>query len=347
MTSQSEHNPFNFQKTVLDNGLRIVTCSMQHTRSVSISIFIGVGSRYESEEQAGISHFNEHMVFKGTNRRSQPGQISAIIEATGGVLNAATEQEMTVFWCKVAESHFQESLDLLIDMVRDPILDPEGIEMERMVVLDELSLMNDNPSSKVDTLTDQMLWPNHPLGRDIGGTKKSVSGLTRDMLLEHVSSYYSPSNAVVSVAGNISHQQVVQELEVLCEGWGASIMPSSIPFTHAQLAPQVEVEYRKTEQAHLSIAVPGLPLDHSDQYALDLISVLLGEGMSSRLFSELREKLGLAYDIHSGVFHFLDCGAFVISAGIDPMKIYDAVQVILEQQVLMILNCIRRLIKIF
>ena len=203
MTAQPEDNPLNFQKTTLDNGLRVVTCEMPHTRSVSISVFIGVGSRYESTERAGVSHFVEHMVFKGTTRRPAPGEISAIIEATGGLLNAGTEQEMTVFWCKVAEPHFQDSLDLLIDMLRDSLLDPEGIEKERMVVLDELGLINDNPGSKVDALTDQMLWPDHPLGRDIGGTKESVAGITRDMLLEHIERYYTPSNTVVSVASNI------------------------------------------------------------------------------------------------------------------------------------------------
>ena len=331
MTAQPEDNPLNFQKTTLDNGLRVVTCEMPHTRSVSISVFIGVGSRYESTERAGVSHFVEHMVFKGTTRRPAPGEISAIIEATGGLLNAGTEQEMTVFWCKVAEPHFQDSLDLLIDMLRDSLLDPEGIEKERMVVLDELGLINDNPGSKVDALTDQMLWPDHPLGRDIGGTKESVAGITRDMLLEHIERYYTPSNTVVSVASNIPHHKVVRKVEALCDGWPTSTAPDWTPFTHTQSAPQSRLEYRKTEQAHLSIAVPGLPLDHPDQYALDLLSVVLGEGMSSRLFVELRERRGLAYDVHSGVAHFLDCGAFIISAGVDPKRVYDAVQTILEQ----------------
>ena len=329
MAEQFKDNPLIFQKTTLDNGLRVVTSEMPHTRSVSISIFIGVGSRYESAQQAGLSHFIEHMVFKGTARRPAPGEISAIIEGTGGVLNAGTEQEMTVHWCKVAESHFQESLDLLIDMLRNPLLDPKGIESERMVVLDELSMINDTPGSMVDALIDQMLWPDHPMGRDIGGTKDSVAGITRDMMLEHMECYYTPSNTVVSVAGNIPHHQVVREVEALCQGWPSSSPPDWTPVTHTQSASQSRLEYRKTEQAHLSIAVPGLPMEHPDQYPLDLLSVVLGEGMSSRLFIEMRERRGLAYDVHSGVANFLDCGAFVITAGVDPKRVYDAAETIL------------------
>ncbi len=320
-----------FRKTTLPNGLRVVTSEMPHTRSVSISVFIGVGSRYEPSEQAGISHFIEHMVFKGTTRRPNPRDISGTIEGTGGVLNAGTDHEYTVYWCKVAQPHFRESLDLLFDMLRNSLLEPAGLEKERMVVIEELNMINDYPSYKVDALIDEMLWPNHPLGRDVGGTKESVSAITRDMMLAHLQRYYNPANIVLSVAGGVAHEEVVGQVQALCEAWPSANGHAWTPFTHTQEKSQLQLEYRKTEQAHLSIAVPAVASEHPNRYAVDLMSVILGEGMSSRLFVEVREARGLAYDVHSGVTHFQDCGAFVINAGVDPKRVYDAVQTILEQ----------------
>ena len=329
--TQNRNPDTTFRKTTLDSGIRVVTSEMPHARSVSVGIFIGVGSRYETAEQAGISHFIEHLVFKGTSRRPTPKQISETIEGVGGVLNAGTEQEMTVYWCKVAEPYFEESLDLLFDMLRNSLFKPEDIDKERLVVIEELNMINDYPSYRVDALIDEMLWPSHPLGRDVGGTKASIIDITRDMMLDHMARCYSPSNVVVSVAGNLIHQKVVERVESLGGGWPSASPLSWSPIDHMQSAPQFRMEYRKTEQTHLSIAVPGVSLKHPDRYALDLLSVILGEGMSSRLFIEVRETKGLAYDVHSGVSHFLDCGAFVITAGVDPKRVYEAVQTILVE----------------
>ena len=329
--TQNRNPDTTFRKTTLDSGIRVVTSEMPHARSVSVGIFIGVGSRYETAEQAGISHFIEHLVFKGTSRRPTPKQISETIEGVGGVLNAGTEQEMTVYWCKVTEPYFEESLDLLFDMLRNSLFKPEDIDKERLVVIEELNMINDYPSYRVDALIDEMLWPSHPLGRDVGGTKASITDITRDMMLDHMARCYSPSNVVVSVAGNLIHQKVVERVESLGGGWPSASPLSWSPVDHMQSAPQFRMEYRKTEQTHLSIAVPGVSLKHPDRYALDLLSVILGEGMSSRLFIEVRETKGLAYDVHSGVSHFLDCGAFVITAGVDPKRVYEAVQTILVE----------------
>jgi predicted Zn-dependent peptidase len=319
------------QKTTLDNGLRVVTSEIPHTRSVTMSVLVGVGSRYESAEESGISHFIEHMVFKGTESRPTPEEISATVEGTGGVLNAGTEQELTGYWCKVAQPHFEECLDLLVDMLRNSVFESDSIDKERMVLVEELNMINDYPNYKVDALLDQMLWPNHPLGRDIGGTLETVARIDRQMMLEHMSRFYTPSNIVVSVAGNVAHKRVVDLLAGLCNDWHTSESNAWAPVTHVQSAPQMRLEYRRTEQTHLAIAVPGVPMEHPDRYALDLLSVILGEGMSSRLFVEVRERKGLAYDVHSGVAHFLDCGAFVVTAGVDPKRVYEAVQTILEE----------------
>ena len=330
-----------FQKSTLDNGLRVVTSEMAHTRSVSMCVFVGVGSRYETDEEAGLSHFLEHMVFKGTAARPEPQQISAAIEGVGGVINAATEHELTVYWCKVAQPYFEDSLALLFDILRNSLYEPDDIEKERQVIFEELAMINDYPTYKVEALIDEMLWPGHPLGRDIGGTRESVGGITREMILDFASAYYAPNNMVVSVAGNVSHDDVVAQVERLCEGWNPGGYSSKtgergslnewLPYNGEQREPQSQVEYRRTEQAHLSVALPGVSLTHPQRYALDLLSVALGEGMSSRLFVEVREKRGLAYDVHSEVSHFSDTGAFIVSAGVDPKRVYDAVQTILEQ----------------
>ena len=320
-----------FQKSTLKNGMRVVTSEMLHTRSVSMCMFVGVGSRYETDEEAGLSHFLEHMVFKGTTKRPEPQQISAAIEGVGGVINAATEHELTAYWCKVAQPYFEDSLALLFDIFRNSLYEPDSIEKERHVIFEELGMINDYPGYKVEALIDEMLWPGHPLGRDIGGTRESVGGITRDMILNFVSAYYTPDNIVVSVAGNVSHEDVVAQVERLSEGWEAGGCNEWTPYLGSQSEAQSHVEYRKTEQAHLSVALPGVSLTHPQRYALDLLSVALGEGMSSRLFVEIREKRGLAYDVHSEVSHFSDTGAIIVSAGVDPKRVYDAVQTILEQ----------------
>ena len=320
-----------YEQTTLANGLCVVSCEMPHTRSVAISAYVGVGSRYEADDQAGVSHFIEHMVFKGTERRPDPVDISAQIESTGGMINAGTEQELTVYWCKVAQPYFSESLDLLLDMLRNSLFRQDDIEKERHVIHEELAMINDYPSSRVDSLIDEMLWPDHPLGRDIGGSHESVDAIDRNMLLEHMGEYYAPSNTVISVAGGVPHSDVVAEVEKLSWDRPAGQISEPAPVMRHQQQSQLRLEYRKTEQLHLSIALPGLALDDPDIYALDLLSVILGEGMSSRLFVELRENRGLAYDVHSGVSHFRDTGAFIITAGVDPASAYEAVPAILEQ----------------
>ncbi len=322
-------NPF--QKTTLPNGLRVTTCEMPLTRSVSVNVYVGVGSRYESDERAGVSHFIEHMLFKGTERRPTPVEISSTIEGTGGMINAGTEHELTVYWCKVAQPHFEESLDVLMDILRNSLFESESIEKERQVVFEELNMINDYPTYRADSLIDEMMWPEHALGREIGGTKQSVGEITREMMLEHLGEYYTPGNVVVSVAGNVRHEDVVRQVGELSADWPTAQARGWSPVTHTQQAPQVRLEYRRTEQTHLCIGLPGFSIVDPDRYALDVLSIILGEGMSSRLFVEVREKGGLAYDVHSGVSHFLDCGAFVVTAGVDPSRVYEAVELILAE----------------
>ena len=330
MTTETR-NGSAYRKTTLDNGMRVVTRAMPHTYSVSISVFVGVGSRYEPAERAGISHVVEHLVFKGTEKRPTPVEISGAVEGVGGAMNASTEHELTVYWCKVARQYMAEGLDLLVDMLRNSVFDPQEIERERLVVIEELKMVNDYPNMKVEALIDEMLWPDHPLGRDIVGNRDSLMAITREMVLVHASEYYSPSNIVISVAGNVEHDVVVRKVDALCDGWTPRTGPGWAPFASRQAEPRFRLAPRRTEQAHLSIALPGVSTTHPDRYAVDLLSVVLGEGMSSRLFVEIRENRGLAYDIHSGVLHFQDCGALIIGAGVEPKRVYAAVDTILAE----------------
>ena len=331
MTSVTTDTAEFSRKTTLDGGMRVLTSSIPHARSVSVSIFAGVGSRYEQLETAGISHVVEHLLFKGTERRPAPEQISGAVEGVGGIMNAGTEQELTVYYCKVALQYMGDVLDLLFDMVRNSLVDPKEVERERLVVVEELNMINDYPNQKVEAIIDEMLWPDHPLGRDIGGTRDSVMAMTRETVVDHVERYYSPTNMVVSVAGNVDHDEVVAQVAALCGGWASVDAPGWAAFTDEQAAPRFRMETRKTEQSHLAIALPGVSSTHPDRYALDLLSVVLGEGMSSRLFVEVREKRGLAYDIHSATGHFQDCGVLSIGAGVDPKRVYEAVETILAE----------------
>lgn len=323
------------QKTTLDNGLRLLTVRMPHTRSVSICILIGVGSRYEAETQAGISHFIEHLCFKGSQKRPTAGEISAAIEGVGGILNGGTDKELTVYWCKVAQPHFSLALDVLVDMLLNSRLDPEDIERERRVITEEINMCIDNPSQRVDMLIDELLWPNHPLGRDVAGDKETVAAITRDMMLDYLQNQYLPGNTVVAVAGDIHHQEAVTIIIQALSNW-TNQQPRSAYLAHnEQLTRRVHVETRDIEQAHLCLALPGLSLLHPKRFTLDLLNVILGEGMSSRLFTEIRDKLGLAYSIHSYVEHFLDTGSITVHAGVEPKNLLVAIKAILEQLALL------------
>ena len=320
-----------YQRTVLDNGLPVLTCSMPHTRSVSMATFIGAGSRYESDDIAGVSHFLEHLLFKGTKNWPTARELSEAVEGVGGIMNASTDREMTVFWCKVAGLHFRRSLAVLVDMILNPLLDPTEAEKEREVVLEELRMTNDYPNNRVDLLIDETLWPSQPMGRDVGGSLDSVRSITREQILDYVGCQYAPGNSVMVVAGDISHEEVVGLLDEAFRDWATQEPMSWYPVQDGQEAPRIRVEQRKTDQAHLCVALPSLPLTHPDRYVLGLMNVILGEGMSSRLFLELRENRSLAYDVHSSINLYRDCGSLVICCGVEPVKSERAISAILEQ----------------
>lgn len=319
------------KKTTLDNGLRIVTASMPHVHSVSIGVIIGAGSRYENPGQAGISHFIEHLCFKGAKKRPTSKDISEAIEGVGGVLNGGTDKELTIYWCKVAQPHFPIAIDVLADMLSHSRFEPEEIEKERQVITEEINMSFDSPQYRVDLLLDEVMWPDQPLGRDVAGSKETVAKMTRKDMLSYLRRQYVANNAVVSVAGDITHKEIVAGLEKGFGHWKQDARQEWFPADGQQRQSRMRVEERDTEQAHLCLAVPGLSLRDPDRFTLDLLSAMLGEGMSSRLFLEIREKKGLAYAISSCVDHFLDTGALTIYAGVDPRQVPGTVIAILAE----------------
>ncbi len=320
-----------YTKTTLDNGIRVITCPMTHTLSASVMVFIGTGSRYEKNEEAGVSHFIEHLCFKGTEEHPTPQSISEVIEGVGGILNGSTDQEMTILWAKVARPHLSNSINLLMDMLRKSRFDPEDVEKERQVILEELNMVKDSPQQWVDVLIESIVWPDHPLGRDIGGTKESISRISREAILDYMNNQYSPTNTVISVAGDVGHDEIATLLYETLSDWKPSTPHRWTPASDEQSAPRLKIEYRKTEQSHLCVALRGLPILHPDRHALHLLNIILGEGMSSRLFVELRENKGLAYSIFSYTTHFLDSGAITVYAGVDPSRSREAIAAIIEE----------------
>lgn len=320
-----------YQKTTLDNGICIVTETMPYTRAVSVCVFLGVGSRYETDAEAGVSHFIEHLLFKGTANRPTPRILSEAIEGVGGVFNGATDREITVYWCKVPQPHFNLALDVLADMLLGSKFDPEDVEKERRVIIEEINMSTDSPEQQVDININQLLWPGQPLGRDVAGSKESVSAITRDTILGYMRREYQPSNTVVAIAGNISHEKVVADVARLLGKWtNNATRPGYLPAT-GKVVQRVSVETRDTEQVHLCLALPGLSLRHPQRFSFDLLNAILGEGMGSRLFSEIRDRLCLAYSINSYTDHFLDSGSLIVAAGVNPQNLTTAVKAIVEQ----------------
>jgi len=320
-----------YNKTTLSNGLRVTTSNMPHTRSICISIFIGTGSRYERVEEAGISHFIEHLCFKGTQRRATSKEISEAIEGVGGVLNGGTDKELTVYWCKVARPNFLLAVDVLADMLSHSKFNPDDIEKEKQIITEEINMGLDSPQQRVGMLIDELIWPDQPLGRDIAGNKNTIATFTRQNILYYLGQQYRADNVVISIAGDITHEEAVSNLDDVFYGWKRGVNQAYYAAEVKQNQPKFQIEQRDTEEAHLCLAVPGLSLNHPDRYILDLLSVILGEGMSSRLFVEIREKRGLAYAIVSLVDHFMDTGALTVYAGIDPKRLPTTIEAILSE----------------
>jgi len=320
-----------YVRTTLPNGLRLVTAPIAHVRSVSIAFFFGVGSRYEPDEIAGVSHFIEHMVFKGSKRYPSAQLISETIEGVGGMLNASTDRETTIYTARIASRYFEQAMDMLADMVRQPLFTRDEIGRERRVISEEIGMYMDDPGSWVSVLANEQFWQNTPLGREIAGSRETVQKMPEFAIREYHARHYLPNNLVISVAGDVTPERVEQVATQLLGDWQPQPAPVWTPCPPAADAPRVRLESRDTEQTNFDLLMLGLSYADPDRYALSLLNTILGDSMSSRLFMEVRERQGLAYDVGSAPIQYHDTGAFAITAGVAPEQTEAALSAILRE----------------
>jgi predicted Zn-dependent peptidase len=315
-----------FQRATLDNGLRVLTADLPHAQSVAVMVMLAAGSRYETAEASGIAHFAEHMFFKGTERRPSARQIAGEIDAIGGEFNAFTGKENTTYYVKCAAEHRDVALDVLVDMLRNSRFAEEEIEREKGVITEEMNMYYDTPRDFIGGVYEGLLWGDQPLGRDIIGRKETIRDATRDTFMGYLDHWYRPSRIVLGVAGRIGDGLLERAQELLGD---LSDTETGEPEPAAPYANgRVRVFTKQSEQAHISIGVHSLPLGHPDRYALQLLAAALGGGMSSRLFSEVRERRGLAYYVYGVNHSYTDAGTLYSQAGVDIGRIDDAVTTI-------------------
>lgn len=319
-----------YKKTELNNGLKIITYNMPKMQSVALGIWIKVGGRYENARNKGISHFLEHLVFKGSKKYSCRG-IKESIEGIGGTLNGFTSEELTCYLAKIPCRYLESALDVLCDMAINPKLPLSDIEKEKTVILEEIKMYRDLPQSFVYELLDELLWPKQPLGEPIIGTVDSVRQINREQLFSFKERFYLPSNIVISAAGILDSKKLTKGIMKIFKDKKGRCVNNFPGATQDQGRVQMKLLYKDTEQTHMALGFHSFQREHPLKHALGLLHIILGANMSSRLFNELREKRGLAYEIGTLVRRFQDAGAFVVHAGIDNQRVIDAVQLILKE----------------
>ncbi len=315
----------------LDSGLRVVTTPVPTAQSVSVNVFVGAGSRGEAQRTKGLAHFLEHMVFKGTEKRPTAIHIAEAIEGAGGVLNAYTAKELTCYWNHVPFDRLELALDVLSDMLANSLLSQEEIDRERSVVQQEIRRTRDQPAAWCSELLGQALFGDQPLGWSTTGTEETVAKLQRRDFLSWLDTWYGLDNMVVSVAGRVSHDEVVTLSQSLFENGRTGEAPAVVPVDRHLPARRVTSDSRPISQANLALGLPALPRNDPDRYILQVLTSLLGRGMSSRLFREVRERRGLAYSVSSSVSRHKDTGVFAVAAGVSPEKLPEAATVILKE----------------
>ncbi len=319
-----------YKETKLKNGIRIVTSHMPQVESVAMGIWVGVGGRYESKRVSGISHFIEHLLFKGTESRSARA-ISEAIEGRGGYFNAFTQEESTCYYARIRADHARNVAEILTDMYRHPKFAKADIDKERGVIIEEIMMYRDLPQQVVQEVLGQLLWSKHPVGRPLIGTPQNIMRMTREDILGFKAKNYLPNNTIVALAGHVDHDVVAGQIDDMLGSVRAGKKPNSPAVTRATKQDRVQVLTKKIEQTHLALGVRVFGKRDPRRYALKILSVILGENMSSRLFQVVREKHGLAYSIHSSVHLFHETGALVISAGLDRKRALKALKLVTSE----------------
>lgn len=317
-----------YRKSLLPNGIRVVSETIPYVKSVSLGIWIGSGSRSEQDENHGISHFIEHLMFKGTVKRSAR-DIAETVDAIGGQLNAFTAKEHTCYYMKVLDTHLDLALDILSDMLLASKFATEDIGREREVVLEEVHMYEDTPDELVHDIHLSRIWKGHPLGRNILGSKESIASFNRDMVSQYYRNFYTPDNIVIAAAGNLDHDKLVDMATRYFSG-----MAGMKSITSSKKAPVLSlsrtVQTKDTEQVHLCLGTLGVPQNSPEMYKIHILNNILGGGISSRLFQSVREDRGLAYSIYSYQTNYSDAGLFTIYAGTRPANAEEVIQLILK-----------------
>lgn len=319
-----------YEKSILDNGLRLVTHKMPERSSAALGIWIGVGGRYEEKKNKGIAHLIEHLSFKGTKKYSAKA-IKEKIEGVGGSLNAFTSEEFTCYLTKIIAKRLPLALEVLSSMILEPLFAEKDLEKEKSVILEEIKMYRDLPQAYVNELLDELLWPEHPLGMNLAGTMESVSAMKRAQVVDFQNMFYHPENIVVSVSGDIEHKSIDAHVSEVFKKAKPREDVRCKKAIVSQDKPRAAFFYKDTEQSHLAMGYHAYRREHPDRHAVGLLHIIMGANMSSRLFNEVREKKGLAYEIGTHPRYFYDTGAFFIHAGVDNYKVTAAITTIVKE----------------
>ena len=321
-----------YELHTLKNGLRIVLAPMEGTETATVVVMTGTGSRYETEKENGLAHFLEHMFFKGTTRRKGARAISEELDGVGAIYNAFTAKDRTAYYAKVSAQYFDTAIDVIADISLNSTLPEKEIDKERGAIIQEIDMYEDMPMRTVDDVFEKLLFGNtHPLGRTVLGPKENIRAFTRKNFASYHQKQYTAGNTIVAVAGRFDKKKVLAKIEKEFGSLKKTKSSKPIRFTGIQTEPRVSIKEKKTDQTQLMIGVLAHPYLHKDEYALAVLSTILGGGMSSRLFLEIREKRGLAYSVHSWVEKYPDTGYFAVQAGVEHGKLEKTVETILAE----------------
>jgi predicted Zn-dependent peptidase len=319
-----------FQRDTLSNGLRLLRADMPQVQSVTCMIMLAAGSRYETRDTNGIAHFAEHMFFKGTERRPTAREIGMEVDSLGGEFNAFTSKEYTGYYVRCAADYGDRALDVLVDMLRNSKFDPEEIEREKGVIVEEMNMYYDTPRDFIGGVYDQLLYGDQPLGWDVIGRKETIRGATQQTFFDYVNRWYKPERMVVGVGGHLGGHEL-ETIERLLGDLEPQSTGAPDPTAATGNGSQVKIHHKDSDQAHLILGVRSYPLVHPDRWALQLLSTVLGTGMSSRLFTEVRERRGLAYYVYAHNQSYTDAGSLFSQAGVDINRSEEAVETIVRE----------------
>jgi predicted Zn-dependent peptidase len=320
-----------FERQTLSNGLRVLTAPLPHAKSVACFVMLAAGSRYEDRSNRGIAHFSEHMFFKGTEKRPSSRDLTTIIDGIGGEFNAFTSKEYTGYYVRCAGADRDIALDVLVDMLRHSKFDPEEVEREKGVILEEMNMYFDTPRDYIGSVYEELMFGDNPLGWETLGTKDTIRAATRETFLDYIGHWYTPNRMVVGVSGMVG-DDLLPTLEAVLGDMTRNGSEGTPPAElHRDVAPHVRVHRKESDQAQICLGVPSYALEHPDRYALQMLATVLGTGMSSRLFLEVRERRGLAYYVYGLNHSYTDAGSLFSQAGVDLSRVDEAVKVIVQE----------------